>query len=458
MKIQKNKAVKILKYVITAALILGVFQVILSGQNNVIEPTGDVTTDWWENNVKAINPEAENFEDLQFLKKEIGDRRIVALGEQTHEDGATFEARGRLVEFLMEEMGFEVVLFEGGIFDLEVGNQVAQETKSVDSLTQYLYDFWSDAAQHKALFGYFDTRLKNGDPTYFGGFDCKHTSKAGIRGTNYTDALIAAIQTHNADILTHDNFESYLSIWKHFEEKRASGHVAKIRIKMKDEEKENLRTLSKWLQTELEAADASFWQQIVHTTDESMIAYSDMRLYKLVFGVKSFVPINNRRDELMAENLTYLLEEKYADKKVILIGATYHFVRNNDLLMNSKIKGLHINESTITGDLIHPTFKDEIYTIGFTAYDGYYGMVEGDKSGDEIDAPTHSNSVEHQLNSRNYEQAFLPLNTTKNDAFWSNYPSLRLYDYETDLQSNDWSEIVDAVFFIRTMEPIYAVE
>ena len=59
---------------------------------------------WLSNNAQVINAELPGKEDLQLLKNEIGDKRIVFLGEATHEDGATFEVRTKIVEFLMEEM------------------------------------------------------------------------------------------------------------------------------------------------------------------------------------------------------------------------------------------------------------------------------------------------------------------------------------------------------------------
>src|SRR5262245_60190227 len=51
-------------------------------------------------------------EDLARLKGMIGDARIVGLGEGTHGTREHFQAKHRLIEFLVEEMGF-------GIFSIE---------------------------------------------------------------------------------------------------------------------------------------------------------------------------------------------------------------------------------------------------------------------------------------------------------------------------------------------------
>ena len=59
--------------------------------------------------VRSIDPADTNFADLAGLRTAIGDARIVLLGEQTHGEGSTFQAKTRLVKFLHERMGFEVV-------------------------------------------------------------------------------------------------------------------------------------------------------------------------------------------------------------------------------------------------------------------------------------------------------------------------------------------------------------
>ncbi len=58
----------------------------------------------------------DDFSDLAPLAAAIGDARIVQLGETTHGDGAAFLAKVRLVKFLHQHHGFDVlheVIFQG---------------------------------------------------------------------------------------------------------------------------------------------------------------------------------------------------------------------------------------------------------------------------------------------------------------------------------------------------------
>jgi erythromycin esterase len=59
----------------------------------------------------------EKFESLSALKETLKDVEIIALGENTHGLGEVFTAKTELVNFLYQELGFDLVLFESGFGD-----------------------------------------------------------------------------------------------------------------------------------------------------------------------------------------------------------------------------------------------------------------------------------------------------------------------------------------------------
>ncbi|MFN7490608.1 MAG: erythromycin esterase family protein [Chryseotalea sp.] len=271
-----------------------------------------LSNQWLSNNSQVINAELPSKNELQLLKKEVGDKRIVFLGEATHEDGATFEARTKIVEFLTEEMDFDVVLFEAGMFDLLQANKEFQKTGKSESIKKALWGFWK-TQQLQSFYSFIEQRKAAGNNIEFAGFDCKFSSSYGFDNNNYSRFWETFFQEKNSAILKNENFTNYMAVWKDIEsgyqQTGMKGGLAKLRYKMSNKEKHSFRNLSIWMADELRKLGENKLTQLLRSNDEGIIAYSKTRLWKLILNKKSFLPINNRRDELMADNLRHLLSE-----------------------------------------------------------------------------------------------------------------------------------------------------
>lgn len=97
-----------------------------------------------ENCIKIKTVQAENgFEDLQPLKKMIGNARIVGLGENTHGTSEIFKMKHRLVEFLYKEMGFTVFSIEANMPEAyKLNDYVQNGIGNSKSLLKGMY-FWT---------------------------------------------------------------------------------------------------------------------------------------------------------------------------------------------------------------------------------------------------------------------------------------------------------------------------
>ena len=69
-----------------------------------------------QRSISTISPDSINYEDLDPIGNAIGNSTIVMLGEQDHGDAPTFLAKTRLIKYLHEKKGFNVLAFESDFF------------------------------------------------------------------------------------------------------------------------------------------------------------------------------------------------------------------------------------------------------------------------------------------------------------------------------------------------------
>ena len=85
-------------------------------KDKTISPEENIPPDiaWLQENILPFDTEmpGSGYEDLMPLKEIIGDARIVALGETSHGTKECFLIKHRLLEFLVEEMNFNVFAIE----------------------------------------------------------------------------------------------------------------------------------------------------------------------------------------------------------------------------------------------------------------------------------------------------------------------------------------------------------
>ncbi len=407
----------------------------------------DLSIKWVSEYVKPINANPDDLSDLSFLKEVLGDKRIVAIGEQTHFDGATFEHRSRIIEYLIKELGFEVVLFEAGIFDIHYGNQQARKHKQIDSLRNKLFRFWNNADQHEHLFAFLQQQLATGSQLRFGGFDCNLTSQFGRFKGNFSGYLRKQVAQLDASYLTKDVFQAYAAHWAKIEAHMQEGGRGSS---MSSKEADAFLVLSQDIQKWLIKKGEPHWAQMVKSVDQGVVLYTGLDVNNHEMLIKA----NNQRDVLMADNLEYLLTKKYAGKKVILFGATYHFARNIQNIVPNLIQGIIPMSKSITmGELLDSGLQKEIYTIGFTALEGTYGYVAKGEEGQKVTA-AHEKSLSSQLAKHGYNAAFVPLEEIHKDSdYWLNGAVIRFISYDEHTSSPDWSKVMDAVIYIKTMYP-----
>lgn len=124
--------------------------------------------------ITSISKEDYNsasFNNLEFLKNDLADVKFVGLGEALHFMGETYTAKVKMVKFLHEKCGFDVLAFESPMYNLDILNKQLKEGKAnSDSISKNISGVWN-TTEMKELYNYIVTTQKTNNPLELVGFD-----------------------------------------------------------------------------------------------------------------------------------------------------------------------------------------------------------------------------------------------------------------------------------------------
>lgn len=150
------------------------------------------------------------FDDLQRLKKVIGDARVVSLGEQTHGTREFFQMKHRLVEFLASEMGFTLFAIEANMPEAyQVDRYVLTGQGDPRELLKGMY-FWTWNTQEvlDMILWMRDFNQSGRGRIQFLGFDMQATRVAAIVVRDFLAKVDSGYSGHAMDLMNRVNAAS----------------------------------------------------------------------------------------------------------------------------------------------------------------------------------------------------------------------------------------------------------
>ncbi|MEK7253151.1 MAG: erythromycin esterase family protein, partial [Bacteroidota bacterium] len=106
---------------------------------------------WLKKNVtpfKSCRPagqgETDDFSDLAFFKKAVGDAQIIALGEATHGTSEFFTLKHRLLQFAVRELGVRVFAIEANQLEVEkINRYVCGGEGTAEQIIRVMFSVWN---------------------------------------------------------------------------------------------------------------------------------------------------------------------------------------------------------------------------------------------------------------------------------------------------------------------------
>jgi len=391
--------------------------------------------------IRSIDPADADFSDLEALAQAVGDARIVMLGEQTHGDGATFLAKCRLVHFLHERMGFDVLAFESGFYDVWKAWQAVRAGQDVHVAARHaIFGIWSLSQEAKPVFDYVGANARSARPLELAGFDCQFQ-----RGTDTfaheflladLKAFFAANGIDTASLLDWQRFKRV------FNRLVADSNQYTWKPPLDDQRfvLDALDLLRERIRT-TQGVGVSFWHQLLKSMKSQAQCHFQV-------DPRTFAEMS-RRDMQMGENIVWLAREAYPRRKIIVWAATFHNARNLNLI-NPEARDL-----VTMGHVAWQALGSEICNVGFTSYEGASAFAG--RTPTSLPVPP-AGSLEDLWAGTSHQLAFLDLRKLAPGGEWLRESCLSLIlGHDSEATPAVLPQILDAVVFIRTMRPSTAV-
>ncbi|HEX7238983.1 MAG TPA: erythromycin esterase family protein [Longimicrobiaceae bacterium] len=310
---------------------------------------------WAEANHRPVRSlTSNNFADLEFLRPLLQGKRIVQLGESSHGVAEYSEAKTRLIKFLHQEMGFEVLAFESGLYECWQAERNLSGGTAANALRDCLFGVWwvQEAAP---LFDYLAVTRSTARPLRLAGFDVQQSGRASSGRPRFLRELVATVDPVYADSVAR--VDSVFAA--------RTGQSAALARAYLATEGDRLAAFYAELTAFLERNHDAIARASSDRPEAVRIATQAARQTPVLIRMlrapdaDAGTPI---RDRGMADNLEFLLQQMYPGKKVIVWAHNFH-------IRHGATVGTPPGYETM-GVWVSQRHRAELYTIALYAYRG----------------------------------------------------------------------------------------
>ncbi|HUF17465.1 MAG TPA: erythromycin esterase family protein [Thermoanaerobaculia bacterium] len=289
----------------------------------------------------------EGFDDLQPLRRVVGNARLVTLGEATHGTREFFQLKHRVLEFLVAQMGFTVFGIEGSMPEaFDINEYILTGNGDPRKALSSLYYFAWDTEEVLEMIEWM--RRYNADPAHrrkvkFYGFDMSQPVRASRVTLDYLKTVDPKFGAEAADVLevltnpiTQGDFYAFTP------EKKQSAFAMAQRILARFDDRK---------QAWMKKTDATAWaiaRQHAHILAQNIDERTNDPGRKTV------------RPRSMADNIQWILQHEGPGARMVAWAHNNHVATDENSM----------------GTFLRKMFGQDMVTFGFAFNQGSFQAIE----------------------------------------------------------------------------------
>lgn len=341
---------------------------------------------WIERHAQPLDASNASNKDLRFLKKVLKGKRIVQLGETTHGAGEINATKVRMIKYLHEELGYDVLAFESGFPDTNASYLNMDQLTPKSTMKNSIYAVWhtEDVVE---LFDYMKAELLSQSENDF--------------STLVTDSNTFDEFSQKKEKLVK-NYQKLIKFTK--------THASELKENLPKEPKAYEMFMHS-LQLRIDVMETYMLEEMKEKLEEYPENIEDFSFFM--------------RDRMMAEQFQWVADTLYPKKKIIVWGHNYHLRKQNTKMIKDWVQ---LNGPNM-GDYLPERLKKQTYTIGIYAYSGASLDSSDNKTVKPVTSPPPSGSLEALLKAADRPAVFVDFLHTKNKkgTSWMYTPRTALY-------------------------------
>ncbi|SEM80457.1 erythromycin esterase family protein [Lihuaxuella thermophila] len=365
------------------------------------------------NPVEKLAPEdGDTYEDLQFLKKTLKGKRVVLLGESSHGAAEFNSAKARLIQYLHEELDYDVLAFESGLAETTAANLHAADQTPLKTMQDSIYGVWH-AKETLPLFEYLKKEQKSNDPLILTGFDIQPSNGSFRNFLKDWFQKVNPLMGEKAYQLESKFLQIYTSETDADRFRLEKGSLIggyKDLLKFVRENKKELSAVYP-RDRKLLAVTEYALQDRIHMIDrilEKYILFSKYTQEQNYQEAQKYLDEGSvLRDQAMAKNLTWLAEKLYPNKKIIVWAHNIHIRK-----ANTRTENPYRTSLVTMGQLLPQQLQKDSYVVGLYMNRGVSAL--NNRQPAPVRYPHPEGNLESILSKSGNPNIFVDLLHTKN--------------------------------------------